>query len=101
MHWLAHYEELITTAIGERHRIVLNDGTTIDMNTDTVLRMELLGVHAENNDRARRSFIQNGDERFRPLLFIQVMVPYGISAPSLMLCGEEEENYGCCAGRLG
>ncbi|MBP6057477.1 MAG: FecR family protein [Nitrosomonas sp.] len=68
MHWLAHYEELITTAIGERHRIVLNDGTTIDMNTDTVLRMELLGLTRRITIEQGEALFKMGDERFRPFI---------------------------------
>lgn len=68
LHWLTHYEELITTAIGERHRIVLKDGTTIDMNTDTVLRMELLGLTRKITMERGEALFKMGDERFRAFI---------------------------------
>lgn len=41
LHWLSGYEEVILTAKGERQQIYLADGTTIDVNTDTALRLAL------------------------------------------------------------
>lgn len=58
LHWLTQYEELITTSIGEQHQIVLQNGTIIDVNTDTVLRMELLGL-------TRKIIIEQGEASFK------------------------------------
>ena len=41
LHWLSGYEEVILTAKGGRRQIFLADGTTIDVNTDTALRLAL------------------------------------------------------------
>lgn len=41
--WAASREEIITTALGQRQHIVLADGTAVDMNTATVLRVAMSG----------------------------------------------------------
>lgn len=65
LQWLSGYEEIHTTAVGERHQITLADGTTIDMNTDTVIRVALWGYSRKVTlDRGEASF-KIGDERFR------------------------------------
>lgn len=43
MQWFASREEVITTAMGQRQHIVLADGTAVDMNTATVLRVAMSG----------------------------------------------------------
>lgn len=43
MQWVASREETFTTALGEQQQIVLADGTTVDMNTTTVLRVAMSG----------------------------------------------------------
>lgn len=43
MQWFASREEIITTALGQRQHIVLADGTVVDMNTNTVLRVAMSG----------------------------------------------------------
>ena len=68
LHWLTQYEELITTAIGENHQLVLIDGTIIDINTDTVLRMELLGLTRKVTIEQGEASFKMGSERFRPFI---------------------------------
>ena len=41
--WFVSSEETITTALGQRQHIVLADGTAVDMNTNTVLRVAMSG----------------------------------------------------------
>jgi len=41
--WVTSREEIITTALGQRQHIVLADGTAVDMNTATVLRVAMSG----------------------------------------------------------
>ena len=68
LHWLAGYEEVHKTAVGERHQIMLTDGTTIDMNTDTVIRVALWGYSRKVTlERGEASF-KIGNERFRPFV---------------------------------
>ena len=43
MQWITSREEIITTALGQRQHIVLADGTAVDMNTATVLRVAMSG----------------------------------------------------------
>ncbi len=65
LQWLAGYEEIYKTAVGERHQITLADGTTIDMNTDTVIRVALWGYSRKVTlERGEASF-KIGNERFR------------------------------------
>mgnify|MGYP001183613988 FL=1 len=68
LHWLTRHEELITTAIGERQQIVLMDGTTIDVNTDTVLRMELFGLTRQVTIERGEASFKIGSERLRPFV---------------------------------
>ncbi len=65
LQWLSDYEQIHTTAVGDRHQITLADGTTIDMNTDTVIRVALWGYSRKVTlERGEASF-KIGDERFR------------------------------------
>lgn len=41
--WAISREEIITTALGQRQHLVLADGTAVDMNTATVLRVAMSG----------------------------------------------------------
>lgn len=41
--WLTSREEVITTALGQRQHILLADGTAVDMNTATMLRVAMSG----------------------------------------------------------
>lgn len=41
--WAINYEETIQTAIGERQQMVFNDGTVIELNTDTELHVTPFG----------------------------------------------------------
>lgn len=43
MQWTTSREEIITTAMGQRQHIVLVDGTAVDMNTNTILRVAMYG----------------------------------------------------------
>lgn len=43
MQWSTSREEIISTALGQRQHIVLADGTAVDMNTATVLRVAMSG----------------------------------------------------------
>lgn len=43
MQFVTSREEIITTALGQRQHIVLADGTAVDMNTATVLRVAMSG----------------------------------------------------------
>lgn len=68
LQWLSGYEEIHTTAVGDRHQITLADGTTIDMNTDTVIRAALWGFSRKVTlERGEASF-KIGDESFRPFV---------------------------------
>lgn len=68
LQWLSGYEEIHTTAVGNRHQITLADGTTIDMNTDTVIRAALWGFSRKVTlERGKASF-KIGDESFRPFV---------------------------------
>lgn len=43
MQWFTSREEIITTALGQRQHLVLADGTAVDMNTNTILRVAMHG----------------------------------------------------------
>lgn len=43
LQWISGREEIFITALGEQQHIVLADGTTVDMNTNTKLRVALSG----------------------------------------------------------
>lgn len=68
LQWLTNHEELIVTAVGEREQIVLADGTTIDMNTDTVIRIALLGCSRKVTIERGEASFKIGSERFRPFI---------------------------------
>lgn len=68
LQWLTNHEELVVTAVGEREQIVLADGTTIDMNTDTVMRMALLGYSRKVTIERGEASFKIGSERFRPFI---------------------------------
>ncbi len=63
--WLSHIEDVIVTAIGEREQIVLADGTTIDINTDTKLRLALYGFTRKATVEHGEALFKIGSERFR------------------------------------
>lgn len=42
--WVTSREETLVTAVGERRHLVLADGTAVDMNTATTLRVQLYGL---------------------------------------------------------
>lgn len=55
--WLASREEIIATALGERRHVVLADGTAVDMNTATVLKVGMSGF-------TRRVTLEQGEALF-------------------------------------
>ncbi|MCC7136750.1 MAG: FecR domain-containing protein [Nitrosomonas sp.] len=63
--WLSHIEDVIVTAIGEREQIVLADGTTIDINTDTKLRLALYGLTRKVTVEHGEVLFKIGNEHFR------------------------------------
>ena len=65
LQWLTSYEEIITTAIGEHQRIILADGTTIDINTDSTLRLALYGFTRKVTLERGEALFKIGDERLR------------------------------------
>ncbi|PTN11712.1 FecR family protein [Nitrosomonas aestuarii] len=65
LHWLVHYEEVIITAIGEREQIKLADGTTIDINTNTKLRLALFGLTRKVTIEHGEALFKIGNERLR------------------------------------
>ncbi|MBL8500277.1 MAG: FecR domain-containing protein [Nitrosomonas sp.] len=65
MHWLSRIEDVIITAIGERERIVLADGTTIDINTGTKLRLAAYGFTRKVTIEHGEALFKIGAERFR------------------------------------
>ncbi|HNP26755.1 MAG TPA: FecR family protein [Nitrosomonas sp.] len=65
LHWLVHYEKVIITAIGEREQIDLADGTTIDINTNTKLRLALFGLIRKVTIEYGEALFKIGDERLR------------------------------------
>lgn len=65
MHWLSRTEDVIITAIGERERIVLADGTTIDINTGTKLRLAAYGLTRKVTIEHGEALFKIGTERFR------------------------------------
>ncbi|SFK22930.1 FecR family protein [Nitrosomonas aestuarii] len=65
LHWLVHYEEVIITAIGEREQINLADGTTIDINTNTKLRLALFGLTRKVTIEHGEALFKIGNERLR------------------------------------
>lgn len=65
LHWLTRHEEMITTAIGEHQQIILADGTTIDINTDSTLRLALYGFTRKVTLERGEALFRIGDERLR------------------------------------
>ncbi len=55
--WATSREETITTALGQRQHIVLADGTAVDMNTATVLRVAMSGY-------TRKVTLEHGEALF-------------------------------------
>lgn len=55
--WLAGREETFVTAVGERRHIVLADGTAVDMNTATELKVGMSGL-------TRRITLEKGEALF-------------------------------------
>lgn len=44
MQWFASDEKIITAALGQRQHIVLSDGTAVDMNTNTIIKVTMSGL---------------------------------------------------------
>lgn len=65
LQWFSRMEDVIVTAIGEREQIVLADGTTIDINTDTQLRLALYGFTRKATIEHGEASFKIGSERFR------------------------------------
>lgn len=65
LQWFSRIEDVIVTAIGEREQIVLADGTTIDINTDTKLRLALYGFTRKAVLEHGEALFKIGNERFR------------------------------------
>lgn len=65
LQWLTHYEETITTAIGEQQQITLIDGTTININTGSTLRLTLYGLTRKVVLERGEALFKIGDERLR------------------------------------
>ncbi len=63
--WLSRIEDVIVTATGERERIVLADGTAVDINTDTQLRLALYGFTRKAIVEHGEALFKIGSERFR------------------------------------
>ncbi|SES70122.1 FecR family protein [Nitrosomonas marina] len=63
--WIFHIEEVIVTAVGEHERIVLADGTTIDINTNTKLRLALFGFTRTVTIEHGEVLFKTGSERLR------------------------------------
>ncbi|SEM90026.1 FecR family protein [Nitrosomonas marina] len=63
--WVTQIEEIIVTAVGEHKRIVLADGTTIDINTNTKLRLALFGFTRTVTIEHGEVLFNTGSERLR------------------------------------
>jgi len=63
--WISRIEEVIVTAIGEHQQINLADGTVIDINTDTKLRLSLYGLTRKVTIERGEALFKIGHERLR------------------------------------
>lgn len=63
--WLTSYEETIITAVGERRQIVLRDGTTVAMNTNTMLHVRPFWISRQITLEQGEALFNVGQDHFR------------------------------------